>query len=140
MIRAFEECLEEGAVQKQPPDSQKAHALMSKAGKRLAYVKERPIRQDYAEFAFEDAYDVMREASTALMSLRGFKPLSHEAVIAYLKDKEGLNMARIMKFDGFRRLRNRSLYEAQEISAAKAGEALQFAEKLLDILQPRLKP
>lgn len=82
MIKPFQEYLTDRSVEKQLPDLQQAHALMSKAEKRLNYVQEHPLREESAEFAFEDAYDVMREASHALMAVTGYKPLSHEAVIA----------------------------------------------------------
>ena len=124
MIRPFAEYLKDGSVEKQLPDIHQAHALMSKAEKRLAYVNERPIR----------------EASHALMTLVGLKPLSHEAVIAFLRDKEGIDQGRITRFDGYRRLRNSSLYAAQEISAAKAQEAVQFASELFKTLRSKLKP
>ncbi len=139
MIQRFEAYVAEGSVQIQLPDSQKAHSLMVKAEKRLRYVNERSLREEFAEFAFEDAYDVMREAATALMALKGFKPLSHEAVIAFLRDKEGLDNSDVVRFNGFRRLRNRSLYEAQEVSLIRAKESLQFAEDLFIKLRARLK-
>ncbi len=139
MIKTFEECLNDRTVEKKLPDIHQAHALMNKAEKRLQYVKERPILETSAEFTFEDSYDVMREAGQALMTVQGFKPLSHEAVIAFLHEKEGLSRATAEKFDGFRRLRNKSLYEAYEISIVRAKEALKFAEELFAILRVKLK-
>lgn len=139
MINSFESYIQNRTVEKKLPDIHQAHALMNKAEKRLQYVKERPVLQESAQFIFEDSYDVMREAGQALMTLQGFKPLSHEAVIAFLHDKEGVDKATAEKFDSFRRLRNKSLYEAHEISAAKAKEALNFAEELLATLRAKLK-
>src|SRR3989344_7697892 len=101
MIKSFEEYLADGTVEKKLPDIHQAHALMNKAEKRLQYINARPVLEESAEFTFEDAYDVMRESGNALMAVQGFKPLSHEAVIAFLRDKEGLSREMAEKFDGF---------------------------------------
>ena len=140
MIKPFEQYVLDGSVEKQLPDIQEAHALMSKAEKRLKYISQNKITEDYAEFAFEDAYDVMREAAQSLMSITGYKPLSHEAIIAYLRDKEQISQSYIDAFDRFRKLRNKSLYEAQNVSATKAEEAVAFATTLLNVLRSKIKP
>ena len=138
MMLQFDACLKEGLAKRQQPDRRQALSLMAKADLRLAYAKSRQVEEKTAQFAFEDAYDVMREAGTALMVLRGFKPLSHDAVISFLRDREELSQADAETFDRFRRLRNKSLYEAQRVSRATAEEALQFAEDILGKLKLRL--
>ncbi len=139
MTTSIDGLIKEGLVKRQQPDSRQAHSLMVKAETRLAYARGRPVEERTAQFSFEDAYDVMREAGTALIVLRGYKPLSHDAVIAFLREKEGLSHADAETFDRFRRLRNKSLYEAQRVSSATAEEALRFAEKLLGKLKRRLR-
>lgn len=139
MAQPVDELIHEGLVKRQQPDSRQARSLMAKAETRLAYAKGRPVEERTAQFSFEDAYDVMREAGTALIVLRGFKPLSHDAVIAFLREREGLGQADAETFDRFRRLRNRSLYEAQRVSSATAEEALWFAERLLGMLKQRMQ-
>ena len=140
MIKPFEEYIKEGEVEKQLPDKNEAQALMAKAERRLAYVKERPVQEQNADLIFEDTYDVMREASQALMSATGYKPLTHEVVVAYLRDKERLDQSIVEKFDSYRKLRNRSQYSAQKINALKAQEAIAFATELFALLKARLKP
>ena len=93
MIRPFEDYLQEGDVEKQLPDINEAKALMSKAERRLSYIKEHQVQEQNADLIFEDAYNVMRETSQALMSAAGYKPLSHEAVTAYLRDKEKIDQS-----------------------------------------------
>lgn len=138
MIFNFEYYIKDGKVEQQHPDIERAHALMSKSEKRLKYLQ--PITEETADLVFEDIYEAMREASQSLMMLHGYKPLSHEAVIAYIRDKEGFNQHSIYALDSYRKLRNKSIYEAQKISAMKVKEALEFAKKFIGELKSKIKP
>lgn len=139
MVKTFAECEAEGLVKRELPDINEAHALMDKAEKRLKYLLLRPVDEEFAELAFENAYEAMREAGVALMSVGGYKPLSHEAVIAYLAEKEDISYANIAALDRFRRLRNTSMYEAQKIPASRAKEAVEFAQKIVGMLNGKLR-
>ena len=112
---------------------------MDKAGRRLRYIKQHTVDDNNADFIFEDAYDCMREAAQAIMSLRGYKPLNHEVVIAFLRDEENITPAIIERFDSYRKLRNKSVYAARQTSITTAAESIAFAEELLKILRPRIK-
>lgn len=81
----------------------------------------------------------MREASHALMSAAGYKPLSHEVVTAYLRDKEKLDQSTVEKFDSYRKLRNRAQYSAQKITVIRTQESIAFATELFSLLKPQLK-
>ena len=129
MILPFEKYLEEGKIEKQFPDINRGYSLLKKAEKRLKFL--RPLTTESADLVFEDIYEAMREASQSLMSIQGYKPLSHEAVIAYLRDMKKFDMSIISKFDSYRKLRNKSVYEAEKIELTKTKEALVFAQKLL---------
>ncbi len=129
MILPFEKYLEEGKIEKQVPDVNRGHSLIKKAEKRLRFL--RPIASESADLVFEDVYEAMREASQSLMTIRGYKPLSHEALIAYLRDIENFDASIIYKLDSYRKLRNKSIYEAEKIDLIKTKEALAFAQKLL---------
>lgn len=127
MIMPFEYYINEGKVKKQTPDLEEASALMKKAIRRIEHIKEQKLGSKDAEFIFEDVYEAIREAGQSLMSIKGYKPLSHEAVIAFLKENYQIDLAKIAKFDRYRKLRNKTIYEAKKISVEDVKEAIEFA-------------
>jgi len=129
MILPFDKYLEDGKVEKQTPNINIGRSLLKKAEKRLKFL--RPITNESADLVFEDIYEAMREASQSLMSIQGYKPLSHEVLIAYLRDIKKFDISIIHKFDSYRKLRNKSVYEAERIELIETKEALVFAQKLL---------
>ena len=135
MIENFQFYLDNNMVKKTFSNRENASALMSRAHARLSYVRDQKITNDTAPFIFEDVYEVLREASQSLMELRGFKPYSHEAQIAFLRDEYKLRADLVSTFDRFRILRNKSVYGAGRVSVETCEEALRFAVSIL----PELK-
>jgi len=69
-------------------------------------------RREYASLVAEDYYEVIKEAITALMAIDGYKTLSHEVLIAYLKEfYPNFSNAEIVLMDQLRVLRNRIAYK-----------------------------
>jgi hypothetical protein len=139
MILPFKNYLDNKDAEEQRSDAEQARFLMDKAGRRLLYIKQRAADDTNADFIFEDAYDCMREAGHAIMALRGYKPLTHEVVVAFLRDEEELEPAIIQRLDSYRKLRNKSVYAARKFGVNTAKEATAFAEELISILRPRIK-
>jgi len=83
MLQEFQYYLDENLVVKKHPNKEEARSLMNKAIQRLRYVKEQEITGHNASFIFEDIYESLREASQALMSLRGYKPYSRKSSIIF---------------------------------------------------------
>lgn len=135
MIEDFEFYVDNGMVKKLFSNRESAAALMSRAHSRLDYVRSQAIRKDNAAFVFEDVYEVLREAAQALMELRGFKPYSHEAQIAFLRDVHKLRGDLVSTFDRFRVLRNKCVYGAATVSVETCEDALRFVVSVL----PELK-
>ncbi|NYZ78049.1 hypothetical protein H0N96_01460, partial [Candidatus Micrarchaeota archaeon] len=106
---------------------------------RLAYVKQQRVDKSTAAFIFEDAYESVREASQALMAVKGFKPYSHEAVIAFLKKFYSISEHLLSAFDRFRKLRNKCVYGAEEITPTTCTEALAFATSFIPELNKILE-
>ena len=88
---------------------------------------------------FEQVYEAMREAGQALLAEKGFKPYSHEATIAFLAEQNVLPLAAINKLDGFRILRNKSVYGAKQVSKQSCLDAIGFATTIVPILARKLK-
>ena len=135
----FEYYINEVKVEKQSPNSQKAIALMKKSIRRIEHVKTQTLNVEDAEFLFEDIYESIREAGQALMALKGYKPLSHEAVIAFVRDIYKIDAEKINRFDRYRKIRNKLVYEADKISIDDVKEALQFALAFVPELNRLLK-
>ena len=133
MINSFKNYLEDGKAKRKTPDPEEAKSLLEKSQNRLEYIKLKKITNKTATFILEDAYEAIREAAQSLMSIKGFKPYSHEATIAFIKDfyKLEFNKEYIHKFDHFRKLRNDSVYKAVSITKSDAESSLLFAKKFV---------
>src|SRR3990167_7219141 len=112
MINSFDNYLKLGKAKRKTPDFEEAKSLLKKAEGRLSYIKTREINEKTAQFILEDSYEGVRESAQALMSIKGFKPYSHEATISFIKEfySSSFNEGEIRKFDRFRILRNDSVY------------------------------
>ena len=139
MIFPFKYYIEERKVEKQTPNSQKASALMKKAIRRIDHINSQPLTAEDAEFLFEDIYESIREAGQALMAVNGYKPLSHEAVIAFVRDNYKISADKINRFDRCRKIRNKLVYEAEKVSIEDVKEALDFAISFVKELNILLK-
>jgi len=139
MIRPFQFYIDEKLVVKTPVNVSMAKALLQKAEIRLNRVKSNKIEEAETSIVFEDIYECLREASQSLIELKGFKPYSHEALVAFLKDYKMLPDAAINIFDTYRILRNNSVYKAEKISLHKCLEALEFAKSILPELAGKMK-
>ncbi|MBI5224533.1 hypothetical protein HY989_01560 [Candidatus Micrarchaeota archaeon] len=131
MIEEFSFYLENGTVRKGSPNHENAAALMEKSMSRLEYVKEQKISIETAPFVFEDVYEAIREGCQALMELRGYKPYSHEAHIAFLKEFYQFPQTILSSFDRLRVLRNKAVYGASHVSPQTCIDALGFAVSVI---------
>ena len=135
MIERFEHYLNEGLVRKVKKDREEAKSLMNRATLRLDYVKRQEISEDTAPFIFEDIYETLREAAQSLMSLKGYKPFSHEALISFLKQFYNFPEHETSAFNRYRILRNKTVYCAAHVSTQVCKESLEFAEAFLPKLR-----
>ncbi len=69
------------------------------------------------------------------MSIKGYKPYSHESLISFLREFYQFPEHEISVFDRYRILRNKTVYAATYVSPEVCKEALKFLEKFL----PKLK-
>jgi len=135
MIERFQYYLDERLARKIEADKEEAKSLMNRAVLRLDYVKRQVINEDTAPFIFEDIYETLREASQSLMSLKGYKPFSHEALISFLKEFYTFPEHEISAFNRYRILRNKTVYCAANVSTAVCRDALKFAHAFLPKLR-----
>ena len=129
MINSFKNYINIGYVKKKTPDPEEAKSLLEKAKNRLEYTKSREINDKNSQFVLEDAYQSIRESAQALMSVKGFKPYSHEATISFIKEfySSDFNEEELHKFDRFRQLRNDYVYKAKSVTNEDAKSSVLFA-------------
>lgn len=134
ILNSFEKYLELGKVKRKTPDIEEAVSLFNKSKSRLKYTDEKKIEAETASFVLEDSYEAIRECAQALMSVRGFKPYSHEATISFIKDffSADFSEEEIRLFEYFRQLRCDSVYKAIQVEEADAKDALSLAKKFIE--------
>lgn len=104
-----------------------AKSLLEKAEKRIKFIKKSEISEDSAQFILEECYEALRESAQSLMTLKGYKPYSHEATISFVREFYSFSEEEISKFDRFRQIRSNSVYRALEVSKSDAEDCLEFA-------------
>jgi len=136
MIKEFKYYLDNNLARKASPDKGEAESLINKAEGRLKFsIRTRELNQNTAPYIFEDIYECLREAAQSLMSLKGYKPYSHEALVSFLREFFDFPGSDITSFNRYRILRNKTVYRGEKVSKQICKEALNF---LLDFL-PKLK-
>lgn len=134
MIQQFNYYLKQGLVKREALNTELSASLLRKAERRLKRVRAQKISDENADLAFEDIYESAREAAQALMAVRGYKPISHEAVIAFLEEfyKDNFSNYELAMLDRYRKLRNLSVYEARSVTKIDAEVALATATEMLN--------
>jgi hypothetical protein len=134
-MKSFDSFVQEGKVRKGSKNISQARSLMVQAELRFADVKSLKFSEKNASFRFEDVYESVREAVQACMALQGFKPYSHEAVVAFAQKYTLLQEQEISLFDRFRKMRNNIAYRGERVTIAEVKEILMFAKNVL----PKIK-
>ena len=99
-------------VRKIKPDRQMASAIFRMIEVRMKALEELKGRQEVASLIVEDYYEIIKEALTALMAIDGYKTLSHEVLISYLKEfYPQFSDAEILLADNLRKTRNKIAYK-----------------------------
>lgn len=140
MVMEFQYYLDNSLAKTASPDKGEAEVLMSKSGGRLNFsINIREINENTASYIFEDIYECLREAAQSLMSLKGYKPYSHEALISFLKEFFTFPESDIAAFDRYRILRNKAVYKGEKLSVEVCKEALNFLLYFLPKLKTEFK-
>ncbi|CAJ37579.1 HEPN domain-containing protein [Methanocella arvoryzae] len=139
-MKPFQYYVDMEMVRQGSKDRNTANNILTRATKRLGFIRLQEINQDTAPFIFEDAYEVMRECVHALMITEGYKPFSHEATVAYLNDKrkEYFEEKLVRAFDRYRVIRNDIMYRANSTSMEETIKALEIADEFVRITRELL--
>jgi len=108
-MKFWEESQDE--VRKVKADKEMAKSLLKMIETRMR-VLEIMDRKEFASLIVESYYEIIKEAITALMAIDGYKTLSHEVLIGYLKEFfPQFSEYEISLVDEFRKLRNNIAYK-----------------------------
>lgn len=131
--------IDEGRLKKVSADLGKAKGLMNRSLRRLDNAKDQEIGKDNAFQILENTYESLREAVEALMAARGYKSEDHVATIAWGAENLSLSDSKVNKLHKFRKLRNASRYEAEQIIPEQAKEIIDFADGFVQRLEKAVK-
>ena len=137
MVKDFEFFLTKGDVKKQSPDKNLAFAVFKDGLERIEFTKQL-LNKAKPKYVLENAYESMREASDAVLYLKGFKSFSHEASIAYLA-KENFKEQDLTEFDRFRRMRNGIKYYGKDCDISDAEQAILLAGKIIAKIKEKIE-
>lgn len=136
-MKKFEEYIKEGKVQKKNPDPAEARSLFFQAKDRMADLFNLPLTEINASFRFEDAYEVLREALQAFLSIEGYKSYSHEAIFSFAQEKEIVLERKIQQADRYREIRNDINYRGKKVTLEEAKEIIDFMKQILPPLEKK---
>lgn len=100
-------------------------------------------KMEFTSLIVEDYYEIIKEAITAIMAIDGYKTLSHEVLIGYLKEfYKQFSESEILLADQLRKLRNKIAYKGffVEYSFLERNESdiKEIISKLKQILNENL--
>lgn len=108
-MKTWQESQEE--VRKIYPDGEMARSMLKMIEMRIKEA-ELKNKREFASLVVEDYYEIIKETITALMAMDGYKTLSHEVLIGYLKEfYPRFSDAEINLMDHLRKLRNKIVYK-----------------------------
>jgi hypothetical protein len=133
----------QGEVRRVRPDKEMARSMLKMIEVRMRMM-ESVSREDFASLVVEGYYEVIKETLTALMALDGYKTLSHEVLVGYLKEFfPQFSESEVLLVDHLRQLRNKISYMGffvdPDYLERNERRIKEVVEKLLSILRERLQ-
>jgi hypothetical protein len=134
----FKDFLARGQVRNASPDISLAKALVITSKQDLEFLKGLKINETSARKIMSNYYDVLRSILEAISSIDGYKIYSHEAFTYFMKEKGEETIS--IKFDRFRKIRNKINYYGKDISVEEVNEyVLEILEMIRDLKEKYLK-
>lgn len=98
-------------IRKVKQDKELAKSILKMIEVRIKEV-EKKDKKEFASLVVEDYYEIIKEIATGLMAIDGYKTLSHEVLIGYLKEFfPQFSESEILFIDELRKLRNNIAYK-----------------------------
>lgn len=135
-LQQFDDCLRQGIVKKQSPDSSRAEFLQAEAKKAYAFLQKKldvfAVDEETANDFIKNCYDIIMELIRSKMLLQGYNASgngAHEAEVAYLR-RLGYKESDVRFANQLRYFRNGMLYYGELLDADYAKKVLAFTHRL----------
>ncbi len=138
-IDSFEEYLERRKVREGNPDPSQARSLLKRSESKFQTMEKLGVSEDTATDYLENVYEACKMLVQSLMATEGFKPYSHEAVIAYAIDELDLDMVNSNTLNRYRKLRNDISYRGEIATEKEAENIRELYQELKTELEPRIE-
>jgi len=129
-IDSFESYIENGKVEEKSKDPGRAEGLRSRSISKFKVMESLGIDEDSSTDYLENVYESCKMLVLSFMAENGYKPYSHEAIIAYAADNLGLDMVDINTFNRYRKLRNDLVYRGDKTTVEEAKDMRRFYRDL----------
>jgi len=140
-MKLWEESKED--IRRVKPDKEMAKSIekMIKIRQKALKMKD---KKEFASLVIEDYYEIIKESVTALMAIDGYKTLSHEVLVGYLKHfYPQFTEEEIFHIDQLRVLRNKIAYKGFFINhdylKRNESKIKTITSKLNKILEKKIK-
>lgn len=131
-MKRFEEYIESGDVRTGSPSPSEAESLREQAKHRFQEeIEKAEMTESNATFKFESAYEALRQFLQSFLAGEGYKPYSHEAIIAYAHENGLLTDGEADRLDRFRKLRNDIKYRGETANLERAEAMIELARSKL---------
>jgi hypothetical protein len=131
-MKDFSFYVEKGDVKERSASPSEARSLRVQAQERFNHqVKDREITKSNSTFIFEDAYEAIRQYLQSFMAENGFKPYSHEAVLAFALENKHITDSEASKMDQSRKIRNDIKYRGETAQKERTKEIVELTEKII---------
>jgi len=126
------------------PDKEKARSMLGLIGNREKFLSMIDTEK-FPTIAAETYYEIIKELSTALLLLDGFKTIgekAHKELIDYLSNYKEISSEDMVLMDDLRIKRNKSSYEGKQIERSylenKKDKLMGIINKLKKLVNNRL--
>ncbi len=137
----WEECVGLNLVEKRTRDKELAKSLFKIALDRFRFLTSKEEKEENLVFVLEGIYEVILELCHSILAVNGFKTLSHECAIEFLRGKY-LNDYEVEFLQRLRKLRHGVKYYGKiveyEDTKANLERSKQIFEKIKSIVQKDL--
>lgn len=134
----WETCLEE-KVYERKANPEEARSLLKMAEIRQEDNDRREPTDENASLIVESYWEMMKQLSTGLLILEGYKSYSQECLIEFLKQKHDLKNSQAKKMNQIRRLRNDIDYRGKFLDKDYLERNEEKIENIIKNLKQKLK-
>lgn len=132
----FEDFIKEGKARKATPDKLMVKAIIKNTFEDLKFLGQTKLTELSKRKLVSNYYDSLRSLLEAISLLKGYKIYSHEAFTYFLKEKLNQDVLSL-KFDRFRKIRNRLNYYGKSIQLNEAKEIIQGLNKMINEIKQK---